>query len=327
MMGAMSDADLTDDELDQLLLGAERYLAVRDHQAAYDLLADRHEAGAFQGPRLGRAALYLGEGCAGLDAWDAAHYYFDEARRHGAPDVAEQAGNRLAEIGRLDDAIDATADGVAGEDEAAATLAAADDALARGDHDGAWRYYSYAYDGLRLTDTQVARAAVGMAWCHINADELDTAAGYLDVAADRDDGTSRTGIEEARAQIAALAAGEQALADGVDRADLNELHRAAVAAASSGDFDAAHAYFEQMYTTDQIAGTERGRVAYNIGMVCLWRHDYDAAATYLDEARSSATSRIGDRASEVLRELQDLDRAEELATRTRTEEPLAEPGE
>jgi len=323
----MSNTDLTDDELDQLLVGAERYLAVQDGQAAYDLLAAQHEAGAFQGQRLGRASLLLGEACAQLDAWDAAHYYLEEAQREGAADVAEQARTRLAEVGRLDAAIDATADGVTGEDEAAATLAAADDALARGDYDGAWRYYSYAYDGLQLSDQQVVRAAVGMAWCYLNAGDLDTAAGYLDVAASRDDASAREQIEAARERMGALAGGDQALADGVERDELNELNTAAVAAASSHDYDGAYNYFEQMYTSSEIAGTERGRVAFNLGMVCLWRHDYDAAAAYYEEARSTGSSQVGARAAELLTKLAELDQADELAARTRSEEPLAAPGE
>ena len=309
----MSETPLTDAEVDQLILGAERYVVVDDHQAAYDLLADPHERGVFEGERYGRASLFLGESCLGMESLDAAHWYFEQAQQYGSAEDRERATTRIAEIARLDDAVDADDEGVAGDAEADQVLAAADDALARYDYDNAWQYYSHAYQGIQMGRAQVARAAVGMAACHAHAGELDNAEGYLQVAEQNDTAAVADRITQLRSDMDALRAGEAALDDGVQRSELEELHLAAMAAASSHDWENAFRYFEQAYASGQLSGTDQGRVAYNMGITCLFTRDYDAAHQYFTEAQQTARSNIAAQADDMLDRLGEMDTAQDLA--------------
>jgi tetratricopeptide (TPR) repeat protein len=265
----------------------------------------------------------LGEACLGLDGLDAAMYYYEEAVAEGG-DYGERAQGRIEELRRRDTAEEAVDEGVEGEDEAEPVLRAGEDALGREDYDTAWRYFSQAYEGIQMTSTQISRAAVGMAACHLNASGADEAEGYLQVAEQHDAAGLEDRISELRSRISDLATGDAAAADGVERDELDELNTAALAAGRSHDFEAAFGYFEQMYESGRLPGTDQGRVAYNMGIACLYTHDYDAAHQYLTEAANTARPEHAERANEFLQALQDADDASEIVARIDPDRDLAE---
>lgn len=308
----MSDTPLDANQVTTVLEAAEAAIGYSDHQRAYDLLLPLHESGSLQGASLGRASLRLGEACLGLGSSDAAMWYFEAAVGDATGEYLTQARARVAEIGRIDAAVDANADGVAGQTEADAVLNAADDARSRSDYETAWQHYSSAYEGIQMTPAQVSRAAIGMAACHVQAGEAQEAEGYLQVAESADPAAFRDQIEAIRSTIREIVGGESALADGVDRTELDELNRAAMNAAFSHDWDTAYRYFMQIYETDLLPGTDRGRVALNLGLSCLFRHDYDAAHQFLTEAPATAKPSTVEKANRILGVLARIDQAEDI---------------
>jgi tetratricopeptide (TPR) repeat protein len=308
----MSDTPLDDAQATTVLEAAEAAIGYNDHQRAYDLLLPVHESGAVQGASLGRTSLRLGEACLGLGAPDAAMWYFEAAVQDATGEYLTQARARVSEMGRVDAAVDAEADGVADQTEADAVLNAADDARNRSDFATAWQYYSTAYEGVHMTPAQVSRAAIGIAACHVQAGEAQEAEGYLQVAESADPSAFKDQIEGIRTTIREIATAESALADGVDRTELDELNRAAMNAAFSLDWDTAHGYFMQMYETDLLPGTDRGRVALNLGLCSLFRHEYDAAHQFLTEAASTGKSSVVEKANRLLGKLAGIDQAEDI---------------
>ncbi len=308
----MSDTPLDDAQIATVLEAAEAAIGYSDHQRAYDLLLPVHESGTVQGASLGRTSLRLGEACLGLGSPDAAMWYFEAAVQDATGEYLTQARARVSEMGRVDAAVDAQADGVADQTEADAVLNAADDARNRSDFATAWQYYTAAYEGVQMTPTQVSRAAIGMAACHVQAGEAQEAEGYLQVAESADASAFKDQIEGIRTTIREIATAESALADGVDRTELDELNRAAMNAAFSLDWDTAHGYFMQMYETDLLPGTDRGRVALNLGLCFLFRHEYDAAHQFLTEAASTGKSSVVEKANRLLGKLAGIDQAEDI---------------
>jgi len=307
----MSDTSVSDEDIQTVIDAGERYLEVDDHQGAYDLLHQWHESGHL-GDRQGEVAFHLAEACMGLDALDAAMYYFEEASRDAPATLQQRAQERIAEIGRRDDAEEAVHEGVAGDDEAETVLRAADDALANNDFDTAFEYYTQAYDGIQMTEAQISRASVGLARCHAERGEPDEAEGYLQVA-ESNDASQLTGeIANIRTRLEEVRAGEAALEGGVDRSELDELNEAALGAAASRDWESAFRYFEQMYESGLLPESDRGRVAHNMGLTCLYTHDYDAAHQYLTESQSTSRPEVAERSTVLLAHLDDLDDAADI---------------
>lgn len=307
----MSDTP-TDADLDTAIEGAEGYVMMDDFQTAYDVLEPIHQSGAVSGERLGRVSYLLGEACLGLDGLDAAMYYFEEAQQHAPAAEREKATARIEEIRRRDDAVDAVDEGVAGDDEATTVLATANDALGNQDYATAREYFQYAYDGIQMSPPLVAKAAVGLAWCHLHDDEAEMAEGYLQVAESQSGHDQAEQIAGIRDAIAQRATGDEAMADGVDRAELDELQRAGLAAAHGNDWEGAYRYFEAMYESGLQAGSDRGRAALNLGICCLMTHDYDAAHQYLTEASNTARPELASRANDMLARLSAMDDAAEI---------------
>lgn len=319
----MSDTP-TDADVATVLEAGERYLSVNDYQAAYDLLAPLHEGEQVEGDELGRTSYLLGEACLGLDGLDAAMYYYEEAVQNATGDEQQKAQARIEEIKRRDDAVDAEYEGVDGQQEAEAVLLAAEDAVVNGDFDTAFRYFTQAYDGIQMTDPQISRASLGLAECHVNAGENQEAEGFLQVAESADASALTDRIATLRQTMAERDAGDAAGADGVERSELDELQRAGMAASRSQDWDAALEYFKQIYESDLAQATQRGRAAMNMGICCLYTHDYDAAVGYLTEASETARPDIAARATEIVAEIAELDQAEDIMDRIDPERDITD---
>ena len=132
-------------------------------------------------------------------------------------------------------------------------------------------------------------------------------------------------IADLRSRITQVAGGDQAVEGGVEMSELDELSRAALAAGASGDWESAYRYFLQMYESGQLAGTERGRVAHNLGITCVKTHDYDAAVGYLTESTQASRSDIAEVAAKILADLESMDNANDVADRIRSDTDLFEP--
>lgn len=305
-------AELDADELATVLDTARRYLADYDYDSAYRVLHPVSEGEAASGADLGRVHTALGDACVGLGSLDAAMWYYESAVPLASGEDLDYVNRRIAEIQRIDSAVDAEADGIAGEDEATRVLRAGSDAFDRRDYDEARRWYQHAYDGIQLNDEQIAQAAMGLAFCSMHTGDLDDAEGYLQVAESRNPGYAET-IAHYRQHLADRRGGLTVGDDGVALSELDEINRSAISASYDQDWDTSRRLFEQMLDSDVISGTERGRVWRNIGVINLYERNYDAAREALQEAARTGSPLVQEQANRMLGELDENARAEELA--------------
>jgi tetratricopeptide (TPR) repeat protein len=304
-------AELDAAELTTVLEAARRYLGDYDYDGAYALLHPVSESGGASGADLGRVYAALGDACVGLGSLDAAMSYFEGALPLATGEDLDHVNRRIAEIQRIDSAVDAESEGVAGEDEATRVLRAGSDAFDRRDYEDARRWYQHAYDGIQLTEEQVAQAAMGLAFCAMNGGDLDEAEGYLQVAESRQAGYAET-IAHYREHLAARRGGLTLGDDGVALSELDEINRSAISASYDNDFVTSRRLFEQMLESDVMPATDRGRVWRNIGVINLYEHDYEAAREALTEAARTGTPLVQEQANRMLGELDGNARAEDL---------------
>ena len=69
---------------------------------------------------------------------------------------------------------------------------------------------------------------------------------------------------------------------------------------------------EQLLDSDVMPATDRGRVWSNIGVICLYEHDYDGARRALEEAVRTGSPMIQEQSTRIIQELDDNARAEEI---------------
>ncbi|HEX6658250.1 MAG TPA: hypothetical protein VF065_09225, partial [Ilumatobacter sp.] len=111
-------AELDPAELASVLDSARQLLSNYDYDGAYQLLAPVAQANAATGADLARVNRYLGDACMGLGSLDAAMQYYEAGLAGATAEDADHIRGRITDIREHDSAVDATADGVAGEDEA-----------------------------------------------------------------------------------------------------------------------------------------------------------------------------------------------------------------
>ena len=295
-------AELDPAELATVLDSAERYLSDSDWDGAYNLLYPVSEANAATGADLGRLNFDLGEACMGLNSFDAAWGYYQLALGVQSGEAAERTGARIAALQRRYGAVDATAGGVAGEDEADVVLASAQDALERDDVDGARTLLRQAWDGIQMTDGQIGMTAIGLAQCAMAVGELDDAEGYLQVAEARNPDLAST-IAVYRQNLAARRAGATLGDDGVQMTELDEINQSALQASWDGDYASAKLLFEQMLDSSMLPATDRGRLHRNVGVMQIYLHDYEGARTSFEEAVRVGTPDIQSMARASLAQL------------------------
>ena len=255
---------MTPDEARRVLVAARETAQVEQWQGAYDLLFPVHEEKVLTGAEQGDAAFVLGEACRGLESWDAAVFYYEEASTTASGDNQAKAKERLAEIRRQDAAVDAEYEGVA-QAEAEAVLAAADDALARHDFDDALAHYRAAYQGV-IDGKPKYRAALGIARSCANLGNFDEAAQYADYVIDSapDDlkGQAQTLLEWIKDHRAATTAS----GDGTSPDEFRESWDAANGAFFNGAYDQALPLYLAGKESEQLSGTDRGKMAFNAGI-------------------------------------------------------------
>lgn len=319
----MSDP-LDSQQIQTVLAAGEHANGYQDHQRAYDTVFPLVDGGVLVGDDLGRGELIVGEACLGLASYDAAMYYLELAVQHAQGGYRTSAEELLAQLRRIDEAQGVEMDGVDGSDEAEALLRVGEDAIERDDFDAAWHAFSEAYDGLRLSKAQLSRAAVGMAACHVQAGQAAEAEGYLQVAEGQEPAAVQARIDGLRRTIVSLREGQGAVEGGVDRAELDEVNRAAIAATWSHDIDTAYDLFLQMYQSPALPASDRGRVAVNLGVLCLYSHSYDAAHQYLTEAVEIGRPEKVRQANALLQRMAGMDEAADIAATIDLSRDIAE---
>ncbi len=284
-------AELDPAELATVLESAERYLSDTDWEGAYNLLYPVAEANAATGADLGRVNFYLGEACMGLNSYDAALTYYQAALGNQSGNEADVTQSRIRSLSNYDAAVDASADGVAGQDEASRVLQAAQNAYDRRDVDEARRWFRHAWEGIQMTDLQVAAAAIGLARCAVAGGELDDAEGYLQVAEARSPDHAKA-VAELRQLVNTRRAGATLGDDGVEMTELDEINQSALQASWDGDYANAQRLFEQMLASDALPATDRGRLHRNVGVMQIYLHDYEGARASFEEAARVGTPDI-----------------------------------
>ena len=304
-------AELDPAELATVLDSADRYLSDYDYQSAYALLQPLSDANAVSGTDLGRLNFMLGEACVGLEARDAAMQYFEAALEHQSADGASLTRSRMQALTVHDAADDATGDGVTGQHEASDVLFAAQEALDRQDVEEAKRLFEYAWNGIQMTESQVAMAAIGLAQCAMAHGELEDAEGYLQVAETRDPQYAPT-VAAYRQHLDARRAGATLGADGVAMTELDEINQSALQASWDGDYANAKLLFEQMLESSAVPATDRGRLHRNVGVMQIYLHDYEGARASFEEAARVGTPDIQSLAQASLAQLDANARAEDI---------------
>ena len=284
-------AELDPAELASVLDSAQRLLSNYDHDGAYQLLAPVADANAATGADLAKVNMYLGDACMGLGSLDAAMQYYEAGLTDASADDADYSRRRITDIREHDSAVEATADGVAGEDEAQRVLRTAMDALDRRDFGEARLWYEYAWNGIQMSDSQIAGAALGLFKCALNDGQLDEAEGYLQIAEARSPDHAGT-IAVYRQNLATRRAGATLGEDGVQMTELDEINQSALQASWDGDYANAQRLFQQMLESNMLPATDRGRVHRNIGVMQIYLHDYEGARASFEEAVRVGTSDI-----------------------------------
>jgi tetratricopeptide (TPR) repeat protein len=296
-------AELDPADLATVLDAAERYLDSADWDGAYNLLHPISDGNVVtESADIARLNFSLGEACMGLGSNDAAMMYYQVALSHQTGMDAETTQFRIDALGTYDAAVDASANGVAGESEALTVLQAAQRALERLDYEEARGWFQHAWAGIQLTESQMSAAAMGLAQCALQAGELDQAEGYLQVAEARSDGHAET-IDVLRQHIGARRAGTTLGADGVQMTELDEINQSALQASWDGDYANAQRLFEQMLASDVLPATDRGRLHRNIGVMQIYLHDYEGARASFEEALRVGTPDIQSLAQASLAQL------------------------
>ena len=158
---------MTPDEAKQVLAAARQSAQFNQWEDVDHLLRPVYDRQLLTGPDQGDAAYLLGMAYLHGGTWDAARIFLTEASTTASAADRAEATTHLAEITRHEAAIRAESDGLVEQGEAAAVLAAGNDALDRGDLDAAYEQYWAAYDGQADTGAR-AKAALGIAtvWAH-----------------------------------------------------------------------------------------------------------------------------------------------------------------
>lgn len=304
-------AELDPAELATVLDAADLYLGNADWNSAYSLLQPLSDASAVTGADLGRLDFMLGEACAGLGAFDAAMMHYEAALAHQTADDAALTRGRIESVRTRDAAVDATADGVSGESEATAALRSGQDALDRHDVETARGWFEHAWNGVQMTEPQIATAAIGLAQCAMAEGDLDRAEGYLQVAESRDPQSAET-IAVYRQHLDARRAGATLGDDGVAMTELDEMNQSALQASWDGDYASAKRLFEQMLESSVVPATDRGRLHRNVGVMQIYLHDYEGARASFEEAARVGTPDIQSLAQASLAQLDANARAEDI---------------
>jgi tetratricopeptide (TPR) repeat protein len=277
---------MTPDEARAVLVSARETAEFQSWQDLHDLIHPVYEARVLTGTEQGEAAFLVGEASRGLGSWDAAVSFYEEAATTATPEIQATVQKRLAEAGRIDTAHNAEADGVV-QDEAAAVLAAGDDAMRHDDLTGALEHYRAAYRGV-VDGEPKYRAALGIARACAHLEELDEAASMAEYVAENADGDLATQGKELVEWIRVQRQASEAAADGVSAGEFKELVAAAKVAYQAGSYEQALELFLALSQSTELSGTDQAKMAYNVGMVHRVLGNEEEAKPFFEHASEHA---------------------------------------
>lgn len=296
---------------------AKAVLAAAAESARYHRWADidhllRHvyDAHVLAGTDQGEAAYLLGMAYLNTGGWDAAHYMLTEASTSAGHDHRTEAGQRLQEVARHDTATDAAFDGVE-EGEAAAVLAAADDALARGDYDTANAHYASVYNGHPAAEPR-AKGALGIATVYAHRGHLTEAKQYADYVAGLGIAGPAAGAHSLLAWIAQQQGAETAAADGTTVDEYTAAHEAALSAYRFGDYARVRTLCLSVLDSTQIGATEKAKMAYNASIAESHLGLEHEAREHLDFAVAHGPTDVAVKAHQRIEAIDRHDQAELL---------------
>lgn len=301
---------MTPDEAKAVLVAANDAATYHQWAEVDHLLRPVYDGGLLQGTDQGDAAYLLGVAYLDTAAWDAAHYMLTEASTSASDAHRAEAHRRLDEINRQDTATDAAFDGVE-QGEAASVLAAADDALARGDYDTANAHYSSVYNG-HAEDEPRAKGALGIANVHAHRGELTEAKQYAEYVAGTGVPAAAAGARTLLDWIAQQQGADTAIADGTTADEYKQVHDAVQSAFFSGDYAHVRTLCLSMIDSPQLAATEHAKMAFNAGMAELYLGMEHEAREHFDFAVAHGPTQVADKAQRRLAAIDRQDHADML---------------
>lgn len=256
---------MTPDEAKQVLAAARESAQFNQWNDVDHLLRPVYNLQLLTGTDQGDAAYLLGTAYMHMGTWEAAHAFLTEASSTASTQDRAAAAEHLAEVTRQGAAIRAESDGLVEQTEAAAVLAAGDDALARGDLDAAYDHYWAAYDGQADIGPR-AKAALGIARVWAHRADYTQAAQYAQFVV----GTGQAGPAAEAATLLEWVKEQQgaatAAADGTTADEYATLSDAAKVAFYGGDYTQALQILISILDAPQLGTTEHVKAAFNAGL-------------------------------------------------------------
>lgn len=299
------------------LQAAREALQAYHYDDAYRIAFAVHESGVAQGEELGDAAYYVGEACFGLRSMDAAHHYLTEATTTASEENRAKATARLQDIAEYDTAVAAPHDGV-DADEATATLAAAEDAMATHNYSDAEQLYQQVYSAAGMDVDNIGRAALGLARVRAYQGQLDEADQYAAFA--ESISASAPGATELREWIAGQRAANTAVEDGATADEFRRINDAATAAYTAGDYRQAFELSRAVVESPQAPAHFRAIFMFNMAMCAFRLHEFEAAEQYFTDAQANGDADLVARCQHQLEAIARREEALTLAEQPRAED-------
>ncbi|MDT4925746.1 MAG: hypothetical protein QOG01_3459 [Pseudonocardiales bacterium] len=294
---------MTPDEAKTVLASVTDSAHLNQWEDVDHLLRPVYDQNLLTGTDQGDAAYLLGVAYLNMGAWDAAQGFLDEASTTASPTNQADVAKRMAEIRRHDAAAGAEVDGV-DQSESAAVLAAADDALARGDYDDAYARYWSVYDGHPDAEAR-AKGALGIATVFAHRGELTEATQYAQYVVGTGHAGPAAGANQLLAWIKDQQGAQTAIEDGTTADEFTHTMDAARSAFFANDYSQARTLYLSIIDSSQIASTEHAKAAFNVGMAELFLGMEPEAREHFEYVVSQG---YGDAAGKAQKRLAALDR-------------------
>jgi hypothetical protein len=301
---------MTPDEAKAVLTAARDSAQFHQWEDVDHLLRHVYDQQLLTGTDQGDAAYLLGLSYLNTGALDAASGMFTEASTTASTDKRAEAKQHLAELTRHDTAVDAEVDGVE-QKEAAAVLAAGDDALARSDLDDAYTHYWAAYDGHADTAPR-AKAALGIARVWAHRGDLTQATQYAEYVAGAGEAGPAADAKILLDWIKEQQGATTAAADGTTADEYLELSTAARSAFFSEDYTQALPLLLSIIAAPQLGSTEHAKAALNAGLAEVMLGQFSEARAHFEFAAAHGGQAIVQKAQFRLAALDRHDHAEDL---------------
>jgi len=302
---------MTPDEAKQVLAAARQSAQFNQWEDVDHLLRPVYDRQLLTGPDQGDAAYLLGMAYLHGGTWDAARIFLTEASTTASAADRAEATTHLAEITRHEAAIRAESDGLVEQGEAAAVLAAGNDALDRGDLDAAYEQYWAAYDGQADTGAR-AKAALGIATVWAHRRDFTQAGQYAHYVVDTGQPGPAADATTLLAWVKEQQEASTAAADGTTADEYAKLSGAAKDAFFNRDYAQAQQILLSILDAPQLGTTEHVKAALNAGLAEVMLGQFTEARGHFEFVASHGTAEQVQKAQTRLATLDQHDAAEQL---------------